>query len=76
MKGGYMKVKTQFFGTLSGDELSLARLAYVMEDAAAYNLEWNTHWSTTLSFLDTPIYETLSSDKTANPKLVINVSIP
>lgn len=34
-----MKIKTQYFGTLEGDELSLSRLAGVIEDAAAYNLE-------------------------------------
>ena len=34
-----MKVKTQFFGTIEADELSLSRLAGVLEDAAAYNLE-------------------------------------
>lgn len=34
-----MKVKTLYFGTIEGDELSLSRLAGVLEDAAAYNLE-------------------------------------
>lgn len=34
-----MKVKTQFFGTIQADELSLLRFAGVLEDAAAYNLE-------------------------------------
>lgn len=34
-----MKIKTKYFGTLEGDEFSLSRLAGVIEDAAAYNLE-------------------------------------
>lgn len=34
-----MRIKTKYFGTLEGDELSLSRLADVIEDAAAYNLE-------------------------------------
>lgn len=34
-----MKVKTKYFGTIQGDELELLRIAGVIEDAAAYNLE-------------------------------------
>ena len=34
-----MKVKTKYFGTIQADELTLSRLAGVIEDAAAYNLE-------------------------------------
>lgn len=34
-----MKVQTKYFGTIQADELSLSRLAGVIEDAAAYNLE-------------------------------------
>lgn len=34
-----MKVKTLYFGTITGDILSLSRLASVIEDAAQYNLE-------------------------------------
>lgn len=34
-----MKIKTKYFGTIQGDELELLRLAGVIEDAAAYNLE-------------------------------------
>ena len=34
-----MKVKTTYLGTIEADELTLTRLAGVIEDAAAYNLE-------------------------------------
>ena len=47
------------------------------KSAAAYNLEWNIHWSTTRSGLSGKVLSaTLSSVKTHIPKLVINVSIP
>lgn len=34
-----MKIKTTHFGTVEADELALSRLAGIIEDAAAYNLE-------------------------------------
>lgn len=34
-----MKIKTKYLGTVEGDELTLSRLAGVIEDAAAYNLD-------------------------------------
>ena len=34
-----MKVKTLYLGTIVADELTLSKLAGVIEDAAAYNLE-------------------------------------
>jgi len=47
------------------------------KSAAAYNLAWNTHWSTTLiGRLASVLSDTLSSVKTQSPKDVINVSIP
>ena len=47
------------------------------KSAAAYNLEWNIHWSTTRSGLSGKVLSaTLSSVNTHIPKLVINVSIP
>ena len=47
------------------------------KSAAAYNLAWNTHWSTTRIGLLTSVWLQIeSSVKTHNPKLVIKVSIP
>lgn len=34
-----MKIKTMYLGTITADELTLSRLAAIIEDAAAYNLE-------------------------------------
>ena len=39
MKGEQMRIKTKYLGTITADELTLSRLAGVIEDAAAYNLE-------------------------------------
>ena len=34
-----MKIKTKYLGTIEADDLTLSRLAGIIEDAAAYNLE-------------------------------------
>lgn len=34
-----MRIKTRYLGTITADELTLSRLAEIIEDAAAYNLE-------------------------------------
>lgn len=34
-----MRIKTRYLGTITADELTLSRLAGIIEDAAAYNLE-------------------------------------
>ena len=34
-----MKVKLKYLGPITADELTLSRLAAIIEDAAAYNLE-------------------------------------